>query len=214
VSSKAELERALVVYSAERSVFKRELEQYPTPTRLVAHVIWLGLLKGDIEGKTIADYGCGDGRLAVASLLVGASRALCVEVDEDLLKLGVRTILQYYYPIHFRILLIVGDATRILLRNISTIIMNPPFGVVRSNRGLDVKFLISALKSSRKVYSFHKYSKGFMRLLKKITEAFNLDLEYVELMDFEIPMLYSRHRRKVYRFKVVLVILAKKVINQ
>lgn len=208
------MERALVVYNAERSVFKRELEQYPTPTQLVAHVVWLGLLKGDIEGQTVADYGCGDGRLAVASLLVGASRALCIEIDEDLLKLGMRTILQYYYSIYFKILFIVGDATRILFRNTRTVIMNPPFGVVRSNRGLDVKFLVSALKSSKKVYSFHKYSEGFMRLLKKIAGALNLDLEYVELVDFEIPMLYSRHRRRMHRFKVVLVILAKKVINQ
>jgi putative methylase len=213
VNSKAELERALIVYSTEQRVLKRKLEQYPTPTQLVAHVVWLGLLKGDIGGQTIADYGCGDGRLAVASLLVGASRALCVEIDEELLRLGLRITLQYYYPIHFKILFIVGDATRILLKNINTIIMNPPFGVVRSNRGLDVKFLISALKTGRKVYSFHKYSEGFVMLLEKIIYTLNLDLEYRELMDFEIPMLYNRHRRRTYRFKAVLIILARKVIS-
>ncbi|MCC6052638.1 MAG: DNA methylase [Desulfurococcaceae archaeon] len=207
--SKAELEQALRVYSAERRVYKRELEQYPTPTSIVAHMTWLGVLKGDIIGKTTADYGCGDGRIAIASLVAGASRAVCVELDEDMVRIGAQLAHEHYPLLYPRILFIVGDATRIELRNTDTVTMNPPFGVVRRNRGIDMKFLASALWSSRKVYSVHKYSEGFLRVLEKLAKTIGFNLEYLELIDFNIPMLYAKHRRRTHRFKAVLVILAK-----
>jgi putative methylase len=210
VSSKAELEKALAVYEAERRVFRRELEQYPTPTRLVAHILWLSALKGDTSGRTVADYGCGDGRIAVASLIVGASRAVCVEIDENMVKLGALLALQHYSQLSSRVIFVVGDATRMRLRNVDLVVMNPPFGVVKSNRGLDVKFLLSALQSAKKVYSIHKYSQGFYNILKELSEALNLELEYAEIVDFEIPMLYYRHRRRVHRFKAIFTILARR----
>jgi len=208
--SKSELEWALRVYSVERRVYRRELEQYPTPTSLVAHMTWLGVLKGDIAGRTTADYGCGDGRIAIASLVAGASRAVCVELDEDMVRTGAQLAQRYYSLVYPRILFIVGDATRLEFRNTDTVVMNPPFGVLRRNRGLDVKFLASALRTSSRVYSVHKYSEGFLRLLKNLAETAGFDLDYFEVIDFEIPMLYSRHRRKVHRFKAVFVILAKR----
>jgi len=210
VSSKAELEKVLSVYSAERRIYRRELEQYPTPTWLVAHMTWMGALKGDLEKQTVADYGCGDGRLAVASLIVGGSRALCVEIDEEIVRRGAQLISQHFSSLSYRVLFVVGDATRLVLENTDVVVMNPPFGVVKSNRGLDVRFLVSALKSARKVYSIHKYSKGFLRILGKLAEALNFNLEYKEVVNFDIPMLYSRHRRRIHRFKAIFIILAKR----
>jgi len=211
VSSKADLEKMLSIYnSVERRVYRRKLEQYPTPTWLVAHMTWVGTLKGDLEKQTVADYGCGDGRLAIASLIVGASRALCVEIDEEMVKRGVQLISQHFSSLNYRVLFVVGDATRVVLRNTDVVIMNPPFGVVRSNRGLDVKFLVSALKSARKVYSVHKYSEGFLKILEKLTETLNFNLEYKEIVIFDIPMLYNRHRKRVHRFKAIFIILAKR----
>lgn len=39
----------------------------------------------DLEGKTVLDYGCGSGVLAIAALLLGAERAVCVDIDPQAL---------------------------------------------------------------------------------------------------------------------------------
>jgi ribosomal protein L11 methyltransferase len=44
---------------------------------------WLDGL--DLKGKTVIDYGCGSGILAVAALLLGASEAICVDIDPQAL---------------------------------------------------------------------------------------------------------------------------------
>jgi ribosomal protein L11 methyltransferase len=44
---------------------------------------WLDGL--DLEGKTVIDYGCGSGILAVAALLLGAREAYCVDNDPQAL---------------------------------------------------------------------------------------------------------------------------------
>ncbi len=40
----------------------------------------------DLRGKTVLDYGCGSGVLAIAALLLGASRAVCVDIDPQALQ--------------------------------------------------------------------------------------------------------------------------------
>jgi ribosomal protein L11 methyltransferase len=48
---------------------------------------WLAELgDGDrLRGKTVLDYGCGSGVLAIAALLLGAERAICVDIDPQAL---------------------------------------------------------------------------------------------------------------------------------
>lgn len=44
---------------------------------------WLST--ADLAGKTVLDFGCGSGILAIASLLLGAERAVCVDIDPQAL---------------------------------------------------------------------------------------------------------------------------------
>ena len=44
---------------------------------------WLDTLK--LEGKTVIDYGCGSGILAIASLLLGAKNTTCIDIDPQAL---------------------------------------------------------------------------------------------------------------------------------
>jgi len=44
---------------------------------------WLDQI--DLEGRTIVDYGCGSGILAIAALKLGASRALAIDIDPQAL---------------------------------------------------------------------------------------------------------------------------------
>ncbi|MEQ1438709.1 50S ribosomal protein L11 methyltransferase [Fontimonas sp. SYSU GA230001] len=39
----------------------------------------------DLRGRTVLDYGCGSGVLAIAALLLGAERAVCVDIDPQAL---------------------------------------------------------------------------------------------------------------------------------
>ncbi len=210
VADKSRLEIALTPYNSEpRPRGRRDLEQYPTPTWLVAHMTWLSYMKGDVAGATIADYGCGDGRIAVSALLVGAARALCIDVDETLLIHGVDLVKKHFGELLTKLLPIVGDATSIYLNNVDVVLMNPPFGVVRKNRGLDLRFLLSALENSKRVYSIHKHSEGFIKILDELSSTKGLKIEWLEVLSLEIPMLYLRHRRKVHRIRAVLVVLSK-----
>jgi ribosomal protein L11 methyltransferase len=44
------------------------------------------LTQQDLHGKTVLDYGCGSGVLAIAALLLGAERAICVDIDPQALQ--------------------------------------------------------------------------------------------------------------------------------
>jgi ribosomal protein L11 methyltransferase len=65
---------------------------------------WLDKL--DLQGKTVIDYGCGSGILAVAALLLGARQAWCVDIDPQALQAtrdnaernGVADRLTTYFP--------------------------------------------------------------------------------------------------------------------
>jgi ribosomal protein L11 methyltransferase len=44
------------------------------------------LTQQDLRGKTVLDYGCGSGVLAIAALLLGAERAVCIDIDPQALQ--------------------------------------------------------------------------------------------------------------------------------
>jgi putative methylase len=49
---------------------KAELEQYEIPGDLGAQILNIAYLSGDLKNKTIADFGCGSGKLAIGSALM------------------------------------------------------------------------------------------------------------------------------------------------
>lgn len=208
VASKADLVALLTPFDRELAPTRiKKLEQYPTPTELAAHLVWISYLKGDVKDKTVADFGCGDGRLAIAALLAGSSRAICIEIDEKMIKHAQNIIGKYYGFIQSRILYVVADARDIYLNNVDTVIMNPPFGVARETRGMDVQFLKSALRNAKSVYSIHKYSEGLLRIVHEIADACKRRISWFEVLNLDIPMMYERHRRKTYKVKALAVAL-------
>ncbi|ADV64357.1 METTL5 family protein [Desulfurococcus mucosus] len=206
VKSKKELELALSRIEPYRGSKKR-LEQYQTPVSLVAHMAWTAYMRGDVEGLTIADLGCGDGRISIAALLLGASRAVCIDVDEDILLHGAWKIYPLFPEAAGRLIHVNADVARLGLVRVDTVLMNPPFGVVEGNRGVDILFLRVAMGIARVVYSIHKYSEGFFNLLREVSESKGFELASYEIRDFEIPMMFETHRRRIYRFKTVFVVL-------
>ncbi len=185
---------------------KRRLEQYETPPSIAAHILWAAYMRGDIEDRDVADLGCGGLRLSLGALILGARRIVAVDVDDELLEYDEEYIRGN--GVH-KITLIYADVSDVYLRNIDTVIMNPPFGVVKTNRGMDIVFLQKALEIASSIYTIHKYSPGLERITREIVEENDAEIVWRELLDFPIPAMYETHRRKIYRVKTVFYIIKK-----
>lgn len=59
---------------------KVALEQYQTPPHIAAHIVHaIQASFGDLEGKLVADLGCGCGMLTVAAAIMGAATVVGYE---------------------------------------------------------------------------------------------------------------------------------------
>lgn len=203
---KKELELALE-NTLEIEEPREELEQYTTPPSIAATLLWEAFMRTDITGKTVLDMGCGSLRLGFGALLLGAKRVVGVEIDCRLLKPVMEWLKRN--NLNWRVVLVCSDAGYVELKNIDTTVMNPPFGVKPGRRGSDTLFLRKALVFSRSVYSIHKDSPGFRRLLRDIIEAFNSRISYISKARYPIRMMLPRHRRRVYWVDVLLIAVEK-----
>lgn len=168
MSSKRELAGQLAVVAGFENPTV-ELEQYPTPPDLAAHVIHIADLQGDIQGRSVVDLGTGTGMLALGAALRGPARVIGVELERDPLvtardncrRVGTTT------PVHW----IQADATRapLILTESTTVVMNPPFGAQNGRRGVDKGFLRTAAELADVSYSIHN------RGSEEFIEAFAAD---------------------------------------
>lgn len=74
---------------------------------------------------------------------------------------------------------------------------------------MDLVFLRKALSLARSVYSIHKYSPGLVKILREVALSYNAELVSMEIMDFEIPMVFETHKSRIYRFKSLFIVLRK-----
>ena len=89
----------------------------------------------------------------------------------------------------------IDDGIPLLTKSVDTVVTNPPFGT-KNNPGIDVAFLATACRISRKsIYSFHKTSTRKF-LLNKITTEWKLGAKVVAEMKFDIPNMYKFHKKK------------------
>ena len=72
---------------------KVELEQYSTPSSIAADLIWNAYTLGDIKDLSVLDLGCGTGIFAIASWIMGSSYSLGIDIDQESLDLGQKTII-------------------------------------------------------------------------------------------------------------------------
>ncbi|MEZ0393629.1 MAG: DNA methylase [Desulfurococcaceae archaeon] len=195
---------------------RRELEQYETPADVASHVLWTAYMSGDVAGKDVVEPACGRGKFALGALALGASRVVCIDIDEDMVRSAADVCLSLLDPSACsRALFVVADAISLLLREHDTAIMNPPFGVVKGSRGLDLAMLSTYLAQAKSVYTLHKASEHFMEaLLRKAAGIEAFVVERVEKLRFAIPMMFESHRRKVYRFDVLFLVLRRKDVGE
>jgi len=170
-----------------------DLEQYPTPPDLAAHLLHLADLQGDIADRTVLDLGAGTGMLALAAACRGPTRVLALERDADALAVAREN--EHTVAPETPVDWLRGDATRPPFPDdaVSTVVMNPPFGAQSGSEGADRAFLETAAAVASVSYSVHNAgSQAFV-------EAFVADeggtVTHAFAAEFAVRRLYEHHER-------------------
>ena len=174
---------------------KPELEQYPTPAHIAAMLLYEALGRGDIEGKRVADLGCGTGILAMGAKMLGATEVVGIDIDELAIEIANRVAHDKELDIDF----LVGDIEE-FDDPVDTVIMNPPFGAQRKHA--DMPFLRTALKVSPVVYSMHMASTKSH--VEKAAKALNGVITMETRIEFEIRHMFGFHTKERRSFEVSL----------
>jgi putative methylase len=150
-------QQQLAIFLSKLKTFKdpkSHLEQYSTDSNVAAQVLWEAYMSGDIEGKEIADLGCGTGILGIGALVLGAKYVYFVEIDGDILpalaeNLALIDLQQDNYEV-------ITSSVEAFTEKVDTVVQNPPFGT--KAKGADIKFLEHAKSVTTTIYSLHKTS--------------------------------------------------------
>ncbi len=177
---------------------KAHLEQYTIPTDVAAEILYLAAYTfNDIIDKTVADLGCGTGRLAIGAALMGASEVVAIDID----KVAVQTAKRNAEKLNVKnkIRLILGDIEA-LTGKFDTVLQNPPFGVQR--RRADRKFLLKALEIGKHIYSLHKA--GSQEFIKRFIEKHEGKVTGIFPFEIWIPHTFPFHTKPKHPVKVEL----------
>ena len=176
------------------------LEQYTTPSNVAAEILYLAAyVHDDIIGKTVVELGCGTGRLAIGSALLGAQEVVGVDLD----GFAVRVAQKYadIMGVKDRVHCIVADIDAIN-GNFDIVLQNPPFGVQR--RRADRKFISKSLELSNTIYSFHKGGESNRDFIKRFIEGHGGRVTHIFPLKMEIPRMFKFHTKKRRSIKVDL----------
>ena len=189
---------------------KPSLEQYTIPSHLAAEILNLAYLSGDIKNKTIFDFGCGSGRLAIGALLLEAKEVVGIDTDPNVLdkaEENFHSLILKKLVLNGSIKLICDDIKK-FSGKCDTVIQNPPFGI--QSEHADRLFLEKALECGKKIYSLHKdgYEKT-RKFITKFVESKNGKIENIIPYTFSIPHMFRFHKKPRKDFSVDLYIIRK-----
>ena len=179
---------------------KLNQEQYSTDSEVAASVLWNVYTLGDVEGKVIADLGCGTGILGIGAILLGAKKVFFIDIDKTALeaaKMNLSKVKSENSGLGVAEF-ILGDIKEINLPEVKVVIQNPPFGTkIKHNDSLFVK---KALEIAPIVYSFHKSES----LVFFESFAAKKKTKITHVWDFKFPLKasFEFHRRQIHRIDV------------
>ncbi|MHA2025415.1 MAG: METTL5 family protein [Candidatus Thorarchaeota archaeon] len=182
--------------------YDASLEQYPTPAPIVASVLYAAQMEhNDITDKTVCDLGCGNGIFAIGAALLGANRAIGIDVQSKALKasqmnsrsLGTEDTVDW----------VLGDVSSLQLHClVDTVVSNPPFGVKK--RGADLRFLKKAISIADVTYSMHLAGDKNRIFLKNEIEKLGARIAQLETFQFPIGRLFEYHKKQKHMVDVDL----------
>lgn len=179
---------------------KLKLEQYRLPAPVAADILWyIGMRHKDLEGRVVADLGCGTGMLTAGAALMGADLAVGADIDLDAIKSARRVADR----------LGVGGRVELVRCRIDwlpltadVVVQNPPFGV--RNRGADRAFLKAGLEAAGVVYSIHKADEGVRRFVPAYVKGLGGRVDEVLPLSIKLPPTYHFHTKRFHEFTVDL----------
>lgn len=184
---------------------KIELEQYTTSSHIAACILHTAqFVYNDINGKCVADLGCGSGVLSIGAALLGAQYCAGFDIDPSAISLSVenasdRDVLG---QCDFILCDVKKIDKNIKPKAFDTVIMNPPFGT--REKGADLLFLKMALSLATKaVYSLHKTStrKRVISMAKEL----GANAKVIAELRFDLPASYKFHRQNSVDVQVDLI---------
>jgi len=170
------------------------LEQYPTRPHIAACMLHtMAASFGDLEGRTVADLGCGCGVLSLGAVMLGADFVTGFDVDPDALATFQQNLEEFEME---QVDLVMLDVARLggeWRGKVDTVVMNPPFGT-KHNKGLDMKFLQAGLSIAKTaVYSLHKTSTRAHVLSRAL--ALGAEAQVLAELRYDLPNTYKHHKK-------------------
>ena len=179
---------------------KAYLEQYTIPSRVAAEILFIATyVYDDIIDKTVADLGCGTGRLAIGAALLGARETFGVDVDKVAVNVARKNAERrnMKQKTHW----IIADID-VMQGTFDTVLQNPPFGVQR--RRADRKFIRESLELGRRIYSLHKGGERNREFIKRFIERHGGRVTGIFPMKMDIPRLFKFHTKRKHSVQVDL----------
>lgn len=183
------MKKDLEIFLEKLQIFKNpkiQLEQYPTPAPLAAHLASFAKVYED-ESISFADLGCGTGILSIAFSIAGFN-VFGVDIDREALIIARKNAEISRVSVDF----ILQDVRDLALKYKVGVVMNPPFGIQR--RHADRIFLEKAFEIGDVIYSIH--SAGSEKLIRAMCSENGFHITH--LWRFRIPLkkLYWFHEKQ------------------
>ncbi len=170
------------------------LEQYSLDAESAADLLWT--VKNEtpnLASTRVLDLGCGTGILTVGAALIGSSLAVGVDLDSRALEKAHK--LAHQLDVDAQ-----TDWVRARIPEVSVksdlVVQNPPFGVKR--RGSDLRFLKTALSSSKLTYSIHLASQSGREYLQRFIEQHGGTLSGIIPITVRIRPTLPKHRKRLH----------------
>lgn len=183
---------------------KVQLEQYATTPHLAACMLYtIQSSFGDVEGKLVADLGCGCGTLSFGAAMLGASLCVGFDIDDDALQTFISNREQLEIEECDSVLCdVISGMSERWDNCFDTVLMNPPFGT--RQKGADMEFVRTGLRiATTAVYSLHKTSTRQHVLAR--ARSWGVEAKVLAELRFDLPQTYKFHSKSSVDIEVDLV---------
>lgn len=176
------------------------LEQYATPARVVAAIVFDAAMRGDVEGKRVGDFGCGSGIFAIASVFMGASAVQGYDIDSGSVELARRNAADILSEEAMSRVTFQALDVRDISGSFDTVFQNPPFGAQRRNA--DIPFIKKAVQSAGAVYTIHHIAAA--DYLRSRIRELGGTIEFEKKFIYEMPRMFAFHTKERRKFELIL----------
>lgn len=186
---------------------KKKLEQYITPDNIVAEMVHLAYIQGNIENKIIIDLCSGTGKIAIATSFYKPKMVIGIEKDRDAVRIALenrklmKAINTYF---------VLGDALNLPIKAKKvTVLQNPPFGIINKDiKDVDVVKVVS--KIADWIYSIHKGGNQKTRnFLVSFYKSVGFNVLIIKEFLFMIPWQFDFHKKPKTKISVDLYVARK-----